>query len=125
MNPNFFMTSHSLPSRSSLPRLAVAGLALALLTVTACTRAPEISTAAAGHAITADIKGHGTKVEALPERGVLGSEFGQVTIERARMRVGELAWVKIPENVPASVTIRQGKVVLKAGGVSVAETVSY
>ena len=101
------------------------GVALALFVVTACTRAPEISTAAAGHAITAEIKGNGTKIESLPERGMLGSEFGHVTIERARMRVGELAWVKIPENVPVAVTIHRGTVSLKAGRVSVAQTVSY
>lgn len=126
MNPNFHfsMTTHTFPSRSIVPRITAAALALALFAVTACTRPPEISTSAAGHAITADIKGHGTKVEALPERGVLGSEFGQVTIERSRMRVGALAWVKIPENVPVSVSILRGKVALKAGGVSVAQTVS-
>lgn len=93
--------------------------------MTACTRSPEISTSAAGHAITADIKGNGTKVEALPERGVLGSEFGHVTIERSRMRVGELPWVKIPENVPVTVSIRRGKITLNAGDVSVAQTVSH
>jgi len=101
------------------------GFALALLAMTACTRSPEISTSAAGHSITADIKGNGTKVEALPERGVLSSEFGQVTIERARMRVGELAWVKIQEGVPVSVAIHRGKIALNAGSVSVAQTVSH
>lgn len=119
------MTTHLSSSRSFVPRLTAVGLMLALFTVTACTRPPEISTTAAGHAITADIKGHGTKVEALPERGVLSSEFGQVTIERARMRLGELAWVKIAENVPVTVTIHRGKIALQAGGVSVAQTVSH
>ena len=119
------MITPSLPSRPAIPRVAAVGLAVALFAVPACTRPPEITTSAAGHAITAEIKGNGTKVEALPERGVLGSEFGQVTIERARMRVGELAWVKITEDVPVSVTIRRGKIGLQAGGVSVAQTVSH
>jgi hypothetical protein len=119
------MTTHLSSSRSFVPRLTAVGLMLALLAVTACTRPPEISTSAAGHAITADIKGHGAKVEALPERGVLSSEFGQVTIERARMRVGELAWVQIAEDVPVNVTIHRGKIALKAGRVSVAQTVSH
>jgi hypothetical protein len=117
------MTTHPFSSRSFIPRLTAMGLALALFAVTACTRSPEISTSAAGHAITADIKGSGTKVEALP--GVLSSEFGQVTIERARMRVGELAWVQIAEDVPVNVTIHRGKVAVKAGRVSVAQTVSH
>lgn len=126
MNPNFHfsMTTPPLPSSSQIPRVTTVALTLTLLAVTACTRSPEISTSAAGHAITADIKGNGTKVEAQPERGLLSSEFGQVTIERSRMRVGELAWVGIPENVPVAVTIRRGKVALKAGRVSVAQSVS-
>ncbi len=129
MTTNFSMNTpllppHPLPSNSRSPRLTAVCLALALLTVTACTRSPEISTSAAGHAITADIKGNGTKVETLPERGMLSSEFGHVTIERARMRVGEQAWVTIQENVPVTVSIRRGKVALKAGRVSVAHSVS-
>lgn len=125
MKPNFPMTTHPFSSRSFVRRLAAAALPLALLAMTACTRTPTISTLAAGHAITADIDGNSTKVEALPERGVLSSEFGQVTIERARMRVGELAWVKIAEDVPVNVTIHRGKIALNAGRVSVAQTVSH
>lgn len=125
MTLNFSMKTHSQPFHSPLPCVAAVGLALAMCVATACTRSPEISTSAAGHAITADITGHRTKVEALPERGVLGSEFGQVTIERSRMRVGEQAWVKIQENVPVTVTIRRGKIALQAGRVGVAQTVSH
>ena len=124
MIPNFSMKTNALHYGLRFYSFTASCLAVALLFMTACTRSPEISTTAAGHAITADIKGNGTKVETLPERGVLGSEFGQVTIERSRMRVGEQAWVKISENVPVAVTIRRGKIAMEAGGVSVAQTVS-
>ncbi len=122
----FSMKSHSL-SFGHLRACRVSDLllaALSLFALTACTQTPEISTRAAGHEITAEITGNGTVVESLPERGVLRSEWGQVTIERSRVRLEGLAWTPIPENVPVAVSIKRGKLRVTAGNVSIGRTIS-
>jgi hypothetical protein len=117
------MTPHSLRSVSRARRRAIFLATLAPFAFTACTH-PEISTRAAGHEITAEITGNRTMVESLPDRGVLGSEWGQVTIERARMRVEGLAWTPIPESVPVAVSIKRGRLRVTAGNVSIGRTIS-
>src|SRR5687767_13698424 len=102
MSAIFLMKSCSITRRV----IAVLLTALSLGAITACTQTPEISTRAAGHEITAEITGNRTMVESLPDRGVLGSEFGRVTIERSRVQVDGLAWTAIPENVPVAVSIK-------------------
>ncbi len=105
-------------------RTLTAFAALLLVVLASCTRAPQISTEAAGHAITARIQGTGTKVESSADRAQLSSEFGSVTIERVRMRVEGSEWIRIVEGVPVTVGIERGRIGLRAGGVKVSRNLS-
>lgn len=111
--------------RRALGAISIGSLALALFATTACTQQPQISTQAAGHAVTARIKGNGTKVENRSDGALLSSEFGQVNIERTRMRIEGNSWVQISEGTPITLNIERGRITLNAGKVSVSRTVSY
>lgn len=123
------MNSASLRSPATIHRtLFAAALALTAFALTACSRQtplPQISAHAAGHAITAQIAGTGAKVEDHAEGARLGSEFGQVTIERARMRIAGSGWVRIAEGAPVTLRIQRGRIDVKAGNVSASQMVSY
>lgn len=123
------MNSSSLPSRAALRHALFTGaLALAGFALTACSRQaplPQITAQAAGHAITAQVAGNGAKVEDHADGARVGSEFGQVTVERARLRIEGNDWVGIPEGAPVTLNIQRGKINIKAGNVSVSRSVSY
>jgi hypothetical protein len=92
-----------------------------LLPLTACTKSTKVSTKAAGHAITATLEGsHAINTEG--DRAVITGEFGSVTIEAARMRMGDGAWTKIPEGMPVALGISKHKRWVTVGGVSVKES---
>jgi hypothetical protein len=119
------MTIPSLPSFATARRtLTIGSLSLAWLALMGCTRAPQISTQAAGHAITARIKGDATKVESRSDGARLSSEFGEVTVERTRMRIDDASWLNIAEGAPVTVSIERGRISVQAGAVSVSRTVS-
>ena len=118
------MTIHSLPSFATAGRtITIGSLGLAWLALVGCTRAPQVSTQAAGHAITARIKGDATKVESRPDSARLASEFGEVTVERTRMRIDGASWVKIAEGAPVTVSIERGRISVEAGTVRVNRTI--
>lgn len=118
------MNTHSLSSHATVRRTTTAAFfALTLIAMTACTPAPQISTQAAGHTITAWIQGNGARSEGRADGALLGSDLGQVTIERTRMRIEGEAWVQITEGAPVTVHIERGRITLKASSVSVGRTV--
>ena len=92
-----------------------------LLTLSACTKSTKVSTKAAGHAITATLEGsHAVSTEG--DRAVITSEFGKITIEAARLQIGDGPWTKIPEGVPVSLGISKHRRWATVGGVSVKES---
>lgn len=98
--------------------------ALALLFATAsCSPVDHISTRAAGHAITIEIEGNHS-LDAQTDRAVIASQFGRITVESSRVRLGEGPWNKIPVDVPMLVGISKHKRWVKAGAVSIQETSS-
>lgn len=120
------MNTHPLNPPSKIGRAITTGfLVLVLSTLAACTRTPPFSSHAAGHATTAWIKGAGAKLENRVDVAVLASEYGQVTIEPARVRIEGSAWVTIPEGAPVTVRIERGRISVKAGHVSVGQTVKF
>lgn len=106
--------------RSLVLHRSILAVAL-LLTLSACTKSTKLTTKAGGHAITATLEGtHSINTEG--DRAVIASEFGKVTIEAARMQIGDSPWTKIPEQVPVSLGISKHRRWVTAGGVSVKET---
>ena len=49
-------------------------------------------------------------------------EFGKITVEPARVQLGDGPWTKIPEDVPMIVGIVKHKRWVTAGGVRIKET---
>ena len=92
-----------------------------LLVLTGCDRSTRISTNAAGHAISAEIVGTHS-IDSKTDRAVIDGEFGQITVERARVRLKDGPWTKIPENVPVTVGIARHTRWVTAGGVSIKES---
>ncbi len=86
-----------------------------------CKNSTRISTHAAGHEITVQIEGNHS-LETLTDRAVITGEFGKITVERARVQLGDGPWNKIPEAVPMTVGILKHKSWVTAGGVSIKET---
>jgi hypothetical protein len=92
-----------------------------LLALGACSRSNHVSTKAAGHDITATLDGtHAINTQ--PDRAVITGEYGKITIEAARLQIGDGPWTKIPEAVPVSLGISKHKRWVTAGGVSVKES---
>jgi len=96
-------------------------VAALLLALTACSKSTHISTNAAGHAISADIVGDHS-IDSQADQAVISSEFGKVTIERARVRLEDGPWTTIPEGLPVVVGISRHKRWVTAGPVSIKET---
>ena len=111
----------SISMKISVTFLRTVTLLALLLALSACAKSSKITTKAAGHAITATLEGtHSINTEG--DRAVITSEFGKVTIEAARMQIGDSPWTKIPEQVPVSLGISKHKRWVTAGGVSVKES---
>ncbi len=102
-------------SRSLLNALSAVAF---LLTLTACRRSAHVSTHSAGHEISAEIEGNHS-VDNQTNRAVFTSEFGTITVESNRVRLGEGPWTKIPEAVPLDLGISKHKRWVTADGVSV------
>lgn len=91
--------------------------------VTGCAHGERLSTQAAGHAIRAEVTGPHA-LATTPERAVLTSPYGRVTVERERVQVDGLTWTRIPADVPVDVSIRRGRLRVAAGRVTIGRTVS-
>jgi hypothetical protein len=105
-----------------LPAL-VAALAVLVWVAVGCAKATHIVTRMAGHQITAVIQGNHS-IETQGPQGKISSQFGKITIERARVRLDDDGWTKIPEDVPLEVTISRGKIHVTAGSVRITRTTS-
>ena len=105
-------------SSFKLGTLPVAALLFAL---TGCHKSTHIVTSAAGHPITAVVEGNHS-VDTQRTGAVIRSQFGKVTIERARVQLDSVRWTTIPEDVPIKVSISSHKQWLTAGPVTVTQT---
>jgi len=108
--------------KKSSPTLTSLALGALLLALSGCDRSLDFVADAAGHAISARIKGPHS-VEAEADRAVIASSHGKVTIERARVSLSEGQWTAIPEGVPVVLEMVQSKVQIKAGNVTITQTV--
>jgi len=100
----------------------VAVIILLMLAFTGCTKSTHVNTSAAGHQISAEIVGNHS-IDSQPGHGTISSPFGNITIERARVKFDEAAWTAIPEGVPVRVSISKGQLWLAAGPVTVKRTI--
>jgi hypothetical protein len=90
---------------------------------TGCHGTKQVVTMAAGHTITAEIAGNHS-IEAEPTHAVVKGQFGQVTVERERIRIDANEWVAIAADVPVAVSIQRHKLRVSAGRVTVERTMS-
>jgi len=100
----------------------IALLGILMLAVNGCTKSTRVTTSAAGHEINAVIAGNHS-IDSQSGQGVITSEFGQITIERTRVKLGDAPWTTIPENVSVEVSISKGKLWLAAGNVTTSRTI--
>lgn len=107
--------------KSSLKLLSAPALLAALLLLPGCSRPTLIHTQAAGHSITAEVEGSHS-LESQASRAVLTGEFGRITVEPARVQLGDGPWTRIPEGVPVKMGVAKHKRWVVAGGVAVKET---
>jgi hypothetical protein len=101
---------------------AVAILSLLMLAIIGYGKSTRITTRAAGHQISADIVGDHS-IDSQPDHGVISSQFGKIVIERARVKLDDAPWTKIPEDVSVEVSISKGKLWLAAGPVTTSRTI--
>jgi hypothetical protein len=104
---------------SQIPRVAAALFLAAALT--ACTKTTLLTATAPGHRITAEIEGTHA-IETRTTGTVVSGQYGAVTIEQNRMRIGDAGWVKIADDAPVAVRIVNQRVTVKAGNVSMEAT---
>jgi hypothetical protein len=105
------------------PLLAILSILAAALLFPACERTPTITTAGAGHTITARIEGHPT-VQATPELATIAGPHGKVQIETTRLRLDDLEWVDIPAGVAVDVLLVRHKARVTAGPVTISRTIT-
>lgn len=93
-----------------------------VILVSGCANRARFETSGGGHAIFAQVEGNHT-VDSRVTHATIRGEFGTVTIERDRARVGDGQWVRIPEEVAVQTEIAKGKTVVRAGKVTIASSV--
>lgn len=108
--------------RIATPTLASLTFGMLLSALSGCDRPPDLFTEAAGHAISARIKGPHTVVSEAGHVLIAGA-FGKVTIERGRVKVNDGSWTSIPEGVPVSLEMSRSRLRLKAGNVTISHSV--
>jgi len=109
------MSSQSRPG-SQRCRALLSGAAILLLS--ACDRPPNLITQAAGHAISARIRGNHS-LETLPDQAVITGPMGTVTIERDRVRCNGGRWTSIPAGSPVSLEMARHRLRIHAGNVTI------
>jgi hypothetical protein len=93
-----------------------------LLASSACNRAPNFVTEAAGHAISAWIKGP-YSVATEDAHAVISGPFGKVVIGRAQVKVNDGSWNSIPEGAPVRLEMDRSRVRIKADKVTISHGV--
>lgn len=101
--------------------LASLTLVTLLLALAGCDRTPDLVTQAAGHSISARIKGPHS-VETETDHAVISGPYGKVTIERAQVKVNGGRWTAIPEGVPVILEMARSKLHIKAGNVTISHS---
>jgi hypothetical protein len=96
---------------------------LLMLGPVGCEKTTRISTAAAGHEITAVVSGDHS-IDSQTDHGIISSPYGTVTIESSRMKLDDAPWTTIPVKSAVKVKISRGKVLLTAGNITVKRTVN-
>jgi hypothetical protein len=108
--------------KNTKPALLPLTLVALLSASSGCDQPPDVVTEAAGHAITARIRGpHGLVTEA--GQAVISGPFGSVTIEPKRVNVNGGRWTSIPEGAPVSLEMAHARVRIKAGNVTISHSV--
>jgi hypothetical protein len=107
---------------ATLPALAALTLGILLAAPTGCERPSDLSTEAAGHAISARIQGPHSVVSE-DHHAVITGPFAKVTIERAQVKVNDGRWTAIPEGVPVSLDMAPSRLRIQAGNVTIRHSV--
>jgi hypothetical protein len=92
-------------------------VALLALSAVGCRPSKSVSFEAAGHSVSALIRGDHA-LATTPDRAVLQGSFGRVTIERSRVQVDDNPWVKIPTDTSIRLEASPRKIWLAAGNVT-------
>lgn len=94
---------------------------VATAALTGCDRTTRITTRGAGHDIVADLAGIHS-IDTANGRAVISSEFGKVTVERARIQIGHAPWAQIPEGARVLVRIVRHKTKVQAKAVTIEQS---
>jgi hypothetical protein len=124
-NTDDFSHRHHPPAsamKTTLPAFALLTLGMVLTAPSGCHRPSDVSTEAAGHAISARIQGPHTLVSEA-DHAVISGPFAKVTIERAQVKVNDGRWTSIPEGVPVSLDMARSRLRIKAGNVTISHSV--
>ncbi|HVV69989.1 MAG TPA: hypothetical protein VHI52_00300 [Verrucomicrobiae bacterium] len=105
-------------AKNTRPLLCTVAVITSVLALTACQKLTRLSTNAGGHQITAQVEGQHS-LDTGTNGAVIVGEFGKITVEAARVQLGDGPWNRIPEGVPVSLGISKHKSWVKAGGVSI------
>lgn len=93
-------------------------LGLAALLTTSCDRPAHLVTMAAGHAISARIRGNHS-LETLADQAVITGPMGTVTIERDRVRCNGGRWTSIPAGSAVTLEMARHRLRIHAGNVTI------
>jgi len=107
--------------RSNSKSICWTVIAGVFLSVIGCGHSTVVNTQAGGHQIRAIIAGNDS-MDSQPDRATFSSEFGTVTVERARVQISSAPWTLIPEAVPVELKISKGRIALTAGNVTIKQT---
>ena len=111
------MNESSFGSRPRSQLATIAATTLLAFVVAGCSKGTHVTTKAAGHEIHAVVSGTHA-VDSTADSAVISSEFGAITIERSRLKLGNNKWTKIPEDAEVEVRISKGKLWASAGNVT-------
>lgn len=110
------------PMKKPMPAFVSLTLGASLCALNGCDQPPDLVTEAAGHTISARIKGpHAMVTEG--GQAVISGPYGKVTIERARVNVNGGHWTSIPEEAPVSLEMARSRLRIKAGNVTISHSV--
>jgi len=109
---------HLLMKSKNTTMITLAGL---MLCITGCEKSTHITTNAGGHQIRAVIAGNHS-VDGHADRGLISSQYANITIEPTRVKINDAPWTAIPAAASVELSVSKRKAVLTAGPVTVTQT---
>lgn len=119
---NTLSMNSSTPVNTCFLRMKLTASIFASLAIVGCYKSTHITTSAAGHEIFVTVEGNHS-IDADTNRAVISSSYGNVTVERNRVRLGEGRWTTVPENAAVEVKISKHKSLVSTKSVTVSQSV--